>query len=181
MRAWNGWYHVSGSTYGTWIPGEPRGWRTRWHREHVEGDHRNPPPPGKYEQRHRSARRRTKEPPVYLDHGQRKVAVEAIVEKLTEIGIEVLVASTDSMHYHVLGRFTDDEVRGPTGRAKKHASFALRAWGLPGTVWAKKCHALPIADRSHQVNVFHYIRDHVNEGAWVWTFREGLIPPKAHG
>jgi len=181
MRAWNGWYHVSGSTYGTWIPGEPRGWRTRWHREHVEGDHRNPPPPGKYEQRHRSARRRTKEPPVYLDHGQRKVAVEAIVEKLTEIGIEVLVASTDSMHYHVLGRFTDDEVRGPTGRAKKHASFALRAWGLPGTVSAKKCHALPIADRSHQVNVFHYIRDHVNEGVWVWTFREGLIPPKAHG
>ena len=27
MPAWNGWYHVTGNTYGTWLPGDPRGWR----------------------------------------------------------------------------------------------------------------------------------------------------------
>ncbi len=176
MRAWNGWYHVSGSTCGTWLPGDARGWRARWHREHVDGDHRNPPPPGTYEDRHERARRLAKSPPIYLDRHQRKVAVEAIVEQLAEIEIEVLVVSVDSMHYHILARFEDHQVRGPVGRAKKNASFALREGGLAGTVWAKKCHALPIADRSHQVNAYNYIRDHITKGACVWTFRDGTLP-----
>ena len=45
MTAWNNWYHVNGNTYGTWLPGDPRGWRERGHKKHVAGDYKNPPPP----------------------------------------------------------------------------------------------------------------------------------------
>ena len=34
--AWNGWYHVTGGTYGTWLRGDGRGWRDRKHRTHVD-------------------------------------------------------------------------------------------------------------------------------------------------
>src|SRR4051812_22286516 len=50
MEAWNDWLHVSGSTYGTWLRGDPRGWRSRRHREHCEGDYKNPPPKGEFDE-----------------------------------------------------------------------------------------------------------------------------------
>src|SRR3954468_9029001 len=53
---WNNWYHCMGNTYGTWLPGDPRGFRTRLHREHVEGDYRNPPKED-YRQRAGASRR----------------------------------------------------------------------------------------------------------------------------
>ena len=42
------WYHVVLSTYGSWLYGDKRGFRTRHHREHVDGDYKNPPSLGKY-------------------------------------------------------------------------------------------------------------------------------------
>ena len=44
-NAWNNWYHCVGSTYGSWLRGDPRGFSTFRHREHVEGDYRSPPIP----------------------------------------------------------------------------------------------------------------------------------------
>jgi hypothetical protein len=35
--AWNDWYHVVSHVYGSWLRGDPRGWRAVDHREHVEG------------------------------------------------------------------------------------------------------------------------------------------------
>lgn len=43
---WNDWCHCMGHTYGTWLPGDPCSFRTRHHRQHIEGDYRNPPPKG---------------------------------------------------------------------------------------------------------------------------------------
>ena len=80
----------------------------------------------------------------------------------------------NACHFHLLAKFGDDDVRGPVGRAKKHASFLLSQMGLPGTVWAKRCRVTPIRDRAHQVNVFHYVEDHMEEGGWIWTYRTGL-------
>jgi len=34
---WNDWYHVVSHVYGSWLRGDPRGWRSVNHREHVEG------------------------------------------------------------------------------------------------------------------------------------------------
>jgi hypothetical protein len=42
------WYHSITSTYGAWLYGDERGFRTRHHREHVDGDYKSPPPRGLY-------------------------------------------------------------------------------------------------------------------------------------
>ena len=172
MGAWNGWYHVTGNTYGTWLRGDPRGWRSRRGREHVDGDYKNPPPAGTYETLHAQSRSSLKRAPVYLSAVQRRAAGEALVEMLLQLDIEVLAVSLDASHYHVLARFPDDVVRRRLGRAKKHASHALSELGLPGHVWARKCRALPVSDRSHQINVLRYIEAHKKKDAWVWSFRD---------
>ena len=63
---WNHWYHCTASTYGTWLRGDPRGWRARHHREHVEGDYRNPPPPGTYAPMLAQSKKLMKRPAVHL-------------------------------------------------------------------------------------------------------------------
>lgn len=177
MDAWNGWYHVNSNTYGTWLRGDRRGWRARHHREHVDGDYRCPPPGGAHEWVYRQSRRLMKSDPVRLSAAHRRIAAAAIAEKLLEVGMEVLAVSVGAVHYHLLGRFRDGDVRGPVGRAKKHAWHELVKAGFVGKAWAKRCRALPVADRAHQVNAFNYIVAHAGKGAWVWTFREGLVPP----
>lgn len=39
VEPWNSWYHVTIHVYGSWLRGDPRGWRSRHHREHADGDY----------------------------------------------------------------------------------------------------------------------------------------------
>jgi len=174
MAAWNDWYHVNGNTYGTWLPGDPRGWREKRHKKHVDGDYKNPPPKGSGDALHRHARDLLKQPPVYLDQAQREAAGRALVQWFVEHHVEILALSLDAIHYHLLARFRDRQVRPRVGRAKKHAYHELHDRGFPGKLWQHGCNVVPITDRQHQLNVFTYIRRHQQQGAWLWTFREGL-------
>jgi len=174
MPAWNGWYHVTSNTYGTWLPGDPRGWRERKHKKHVGGDYKRPPPKGSGDAIHRCSRELMKQHSVHLDAMQRQTAGRALVEMLLRQEIELLALSVDAIHFHLLGRFQDTEVRPKVGGAKKHAYFSLREQGLRGTLWGDGSDVVPITDRQHQVNVFHYIGRHEKSGAWVWIFRQGV-------
>jgi hypothetical protein len=178
------------STFGTWLPGDARGFRTRQCREHVEGDYRNPPPPGRYEKRHLAARSRLSRPPVVLTPALRARVLAEIVASLREHEVEVLAACVSSMHMHVLARFprkptfnerglrrrtsaTDDPARHFIGIAKQWSSKQLiRAGLVAGPIWAKRGKIVAIADRAHQINVFRYILNHASEGAAVWSFRD---------
>jgi hypothetical protein len=104
---------------------------------------------------------------------QRETVGRALIEMLVRQSIDVLVVSLDSVHLHLLARFRDRRVRPRVGRAKKHGYFRLREQGFMGKLWERGCHVVPIRDRKHQVNVFHYICRHASDGAWVWTFRDG--------
>jgi hypothetical protein len=170
---WNDWYHVVSHVYGSWLRGDPSGWRSKNYREHVEGDYRNPPAKGKYEIIFERSRGLMKRDPVSVQTGLRGFVVEAVVEKLQRDEIEVLVASVDAKHLHVLGRFRDHEPRNWLGIAKKHASHLLRQEGLrteQGGLWAKRSRAQPVRDRAHQLSVFGYILRHGEKGAAVWRF-----------
>lgn len=59
-----------GHTYGTWLPWDGRGFRTRHHREHVDGDYRSPPPVGMYNGLRRHSKSSMKREPVHLDVAQ---------------------------------------------------------------------------------------------------------------
>lgn len=182
MQPWRGWYHVNGNTYGTWLRGDVRGWRARKHREHCEGDYKTPPPPGTYRELHQLSQARMKHNPVLLDAETMTIAGQALVERLLWQQIKVISVALDKRHYHILAKFPDTNVRWPVGLAKKHAHYALLNRGRQGPLWAKRNRILPVRNREHQVNVYHYIQNHRKRGAWVWNHRQGLYwRPGAHG
>ena len=171
--AWNNWYHVHQHTYGTWLPGDPRGFRTREHREHVDGDYKNPPPRGKYDERHEKSKSLMSRPPVRVVKDIRQFVVDAVADKLCRDGIQVLVVCLDGIHLHLLGKFADHLVRHWVGRAKKHSSHLVRQAGLrteKGGLWSELCSVKPIKDREHQCRVFNYILEHQDRGAAIWRF-----------
>lgn len=179
MSAWNNWYHCTGSTYGTWLRGDPRGWRSRGHREHVDGDYKTPPPSGVYDQVFEQSKHLMKRSRVILNPTQRGIACLAMGDSLLQDNVELIDLCVGARHWHVLARFhplgsilTKDRIaRVLMGRAKARSSRALSKEGLvaAGGVWAARCRVLPIRDRAHQLNVVRYIRDHARKGAAVWS------------
>ena len=165
MSAWNGWYHVNGNTYGTWLPGDKRRWRSRHHKVHVNGDYKDPPPPGAHDDLRRHAQDAMTQAPVFLNVRQREIVGQALVEMLLKQEVEVLALSVDAVHFHLLGRVGDPPARAVLGRAKKHATFTLQRGGHRGRVWGKRARVLPIKNRAHQVNVFRHILSHAESGA----------------
>jgi hypothetical protein len=163
------WYHTVMTTYGAWLPGDPRGFRTRHHREHVEGDYKNPPPPGQYSARHAHSRQLLTQPPVVLAVPLREVVGLAIVERLQGLGALVLCASVSGQHIHTLTKIPFRQGRLWHGLAKRHVWFTLRDRSWQGKVWGKRGKVVLINDRQHQLNAYRYILRHVEQGAWVWS------------
>lgn len=116
---------------------------------------------------------------VTLDWTLRVFVLHAVIAKLLADGVEVLGASLDNRHLHLLARFPKAPPRYALGYAKKYATQRLKAHGLAvgldlqlgQGIWAKRSHPEPISDRAHQVSAFGYIRKHANKGAVVWHYR----------
>jgi hypothetical protein len=201
---WNNWYHAMMGTFGSWLPGDPRGWRERHHRRHVDGDYRHPPPPGVGDHLHDRSDDLMRRPPVTLPPEQRVVVCRALAQRMIELGAEVVELSVSAKHVHALVRFRpltppqnpgiampglcpenslqdgrDPLPRHMLGLAKKHASHVLRQMNLrtdPGGIWAVRSKLEPVKDREHQLNVVSYIRRHESQGAVLWS---RLRPPRS--
>jgi len=120
------WFHVVLTTYGAWLPGDVRGFRTRRHREPVEGDYKRRPPSGLYRNLRLAAKQALKHGPVSLTYGSRRVVANAMVEKLEQRGVFVLCIAVATQHVHLLLKMPPARVRDWVGHAKRHATFALR-------------------------------------------------------
>lgn len=174
------WFHVTVGTYGNWLYGDARGFRTRHHREHVEGDYKSPPPPERYAERRRRSRESLKAPPVTLAPSWRPIVGRALVERFQGLGGFVLCAAMSGRHGHLLVKLPGAVGREWAGQAKRHAWFVARDAGWTGKLWGIRSRALPVKDRPHQVNAYHYILAHEEEGAWVWKWTKpspGVAPP----
>lgn len=188
-NAWNNWYHCVGTTYGTWLRGDPRGFRTFRHRCHVEGDYRNPPPPGVWAPIFEFSRKRLRWPPVILSPEARDVLCRALVDRLKELDVEIIAFAVARNHFHALARFpaldaetirrfersilTDGRDPAPRhwlGMARREGTAQLKAALLnpPSPVWAVRPKCEPVEDRPHQVNTAQYIRGHRKIGAAVY-------------
>ena len=179
---WNNWFHCTGSTYGTWLPGDPRGWRSRKHRRHVEGDYKDPPPPGTYDELLAQSTRALKRKPVFITPPGRAVACREMARTLLQHHVELVDLSVGAIHWHLLARFTPLEdhadaeslkrtARRLIGLAKKNSSRLLTDSLLVprGGAWAVRGGIHPVHDRGHQLRVVSYIREHANDGAVVWS------------
>ncbi len=195
-NAWNNWYHCVGSTYGTWLRGDPRGFRTFRHREHVDGDYKNPPPAGVWEPVFEAVTKKLKYPPVRLSAEQCKLICTVMIDRLHGCDVEVIALGIMRDHFHGLMRFPSldeqtreqwkgaliEDVRDPAprhflGLARRHASHELRAANLKpkSQVWADRPTCKPIRDRKHQLNTTNYIVEHLEEGAAVWCVSWGEV------
>jgi hypothetical protein len=152
--------------------GDSRGFRTRHHREHVEGDYKNPPPPGMYADKEARSRASLKQEPVAWTPEWRKIVGGALVARLQHLGAFVLCAAVSRQHVHILAKVPRRQARLWSGLAKKHAWFIARDHGWVGKMWGKRGKQAPVRDRRHQVNVYRYILDHKKEGAWVWCWKK---------
>jgi REP element-mobilizing transposase RayT len=161
------------TTYGAWLPGDPRGFRTRHHRDHVDGDYKSPPPVGVYESFALKNAEELKHEPVSLNSVQRETVGKALKERLDELDASVIAVSVSSQHIHILVKLPPTLVRTQVGDAKKHAWFTLRDTGWTTKLWGKRGKYLRIRDRKHQLNVYYYILRHAEQGAWVWHYVRG--------
>jgi hypothetical protein len=160
-----------GNTYGTWLPGDARGFRTPQHRQHVNGDYKNPPPDGTYAGLHANARASLTRDPVHLSVPLRALALDEFLISFRKWHVEVAALSVGKVHFHILGRFVDNNPRRFVGLAKKESSAYLKQSGHapPGGLWAQKCECVPIAETGHFWKTFGYILDHVKQGSAVWS------------
>ena len=158
---------MTGSTYGTWLPGDPRGFRTRHHREHVEGDYRNPPPEGTYEEKHARSKELMTRDAVVLSPEARELACATFAEVFAFKGAAFGAIAVGAQHYHILVQSTSP--RDLVGVAKKRSARALSDARLVarGGVWAVRSRSLPINDESHWTNARAYILKHERDGASV--------------
>src|SRR4051812_18237278 len=176
MPPWFDWYHCTVHTYGTWLRGDPRGWRSRHHREHVDGDYKHPPPKGKYEALYEYSKSLMTRDPVRIERDLRHFVLDKIVERLVQNELETAIASLDSTHLHVLVRCPNHDPRIQIGIAKQYATAQTKAHGLAvglnlhlgQGLWAKRSHPNPITSSFHHAKTLNYIRDHAQRGAVVW-------------
>ena len=183
QMTWQNFYHCTGSTYGTWVRGDPRGWRSRHHREHVDGDYTHRPPKGKFDEVYRLSQRLMKRERVILTPQQRKFACLVMGEALLYRQVDLIDLCVGAKHWHILARFIlpsewkvqyrerDRSPRHLVGLAKKRSAREMSRAGLiaEGGVWAVRCRPLPIRDMEHFVNTAKYIVDHRKQGAEVWS------------
>jgi hypothetical protein len=180
MSPWNDWYHIMTHTYGTWLPGDPKGFRTRHHCEHIEGDYKNPPPAGRDAMRWEKAKQLMKREPVQLTPAQQARAVVEIVRSFQKRSIELKTLSIDTIHMHALARLADHNPRHHMGVAKRECAHYMKVDGLApvGGIWGVRCECVPIADARHFENVDGYVLDHELQGAVIWPARAHSIAVK---
>ncbi len=171
------WRHVVLGTLNSWLPGDPRGWRSRGHRKHSSGDYKRRPPEGEHDDIHRNSKRISGKP-IVIPRPCRPVIGTKFIDKLAQYEQQLLCVSVGGMHVHLLVELPADlrETKRIIGQCKSAASHAVRD-RLPGRVWGRDGGFDRVNDRAHQRNVYGYILKHAAEGAWVWSFREGVITP----
>ncbi len=168
------WRHVTINTHSSWLPGDPRGFRSHGHTTHSSGDYKKPPPVGEHVRLHQHARQ-ISAPVVTVDHTLRRRVAESLRDKFIALDRNVLSVAVGGQHAHVVVLLWENPRASKlaVGQAKQRASHAVRH-ELPGQVWADGAQLKPIVAPSHLREAVKYDRDHANEGAYVWLSDEAM-------
>jgi hypothetical protein len=131
------WGHINFHTLNSWLPGSPKGFRTRDHKIHSSGDYKRPPPVGEHEGLYRYSKEISGEP-IVIPPVLRETIGKKILEKLDRYSYRVLSVSVGAKHVHVLTELPDDRgrVKAVIGECKAVSSHAVREV-LPGSKWRR--------------------------------------------
>jgi len=179
MRAWQHWYHITIGTYGTWLPGDPRGWREKDHRLHVEGDYKKPPVRTDFATaKHANAKQLMKHAPYIIKTEDKAAIGDLVLKSLTHQQIPVSTVAVSTINIHLLVQCKRDNPKPVAGNVKRQITFAMASVIDPTTsarqpMFEIECGAKPIRDLAHGKRAHRYILDHAKkENAWVWSHRQ---------
>ena len=162
------WHHVVITTYGQWLPGDPRGFRTRGHREHVDGDYKRPPKED-YSARHQRSKAALKSDPVCFDRSERERVSDILLCTLDHYELEAAAIGVAATHAHLLAKLPSGNAEQVIAQLKREVTTALRREGRL-RIWGRRFRATWINDCSHWTNTLRYIRRHGRDGACVWLW-----------
>jgi galactokinase len=145
LRAWNNWYHIMFSTYGQWLPGDERGWRTRHHRDHIEGDYNRRVYSRRADGLYGASRLSMSHPPVVLLPDERRTIGFLALESLAIQDIEVLALGVSIAHVHMLARCAG------VGLQTGGTSFSVLNGSVDGAALTQGRYALGVAG-----SAFHF-------------------------
>ena len=173
------WWLITWTTYGTWLPGDPRGFQT-W-----RGETYIPPPsryakpgertyqPEEYKIDHEIAKRSMVEDPVHLTIAERRIAVDAVVSEVAKMPIIPAVLAIGSEHSHLLAKFRALKIRPAVGALKAAATRELHENGMTSEhIWTQGCHMNSKGSPQEFRGAFEYVRRHEKEGAVVYIWRD---------
>lgn len=162
------WVHAIVTLRGWWLPGDPRGFRSRDHRIHSSGDYRNPPPKGEHTGLYALNRARSTKAPE-LTPAERESVAEVFIERLTPAPWSLLALACGAGHLHALFRAPGTDAARILGQCKRIASYRLER--NAGRLWGRGAGIDRIASADHWRAVERYILAHRREGAVVWSAR----------
>jgi REP element-mobilizing transposase RayT len=170
------WFHVMWHTYGTWLPGDPRGFRDRDHRIHSSGDYKNPPPQGEHEGLHRYAKRVSKSEVVLNTPSLRREVAESLVGVIHGMQCRLLALTVCRVHVHLVVELpeVEDAFRQTLTDIKMESSKRVK--GKPASrLWARLWKVVPIDDEAHRQDELIYVRDKQGKSTCTWTFHDGWL------
>jgi hypothetical protein len=175
------WWLISWTTYGSWLPGDPRGYCT-WRGEQYV------PPPKRYAKAgeptyqasaHATVHTRAKtisDEAVYLTREEIEIALSAMMAEIAQIPIVPAIMSVGDWHVHWQCYFGPLEIRPVVSRVKAAATRELNTHGFQGKKpWTKGCNMRSKATRQACQNAYRYVGNHREQGCLIY---EWSIDPK---
>src|SRR2546423_1482513 len=100
---WRDWYHCTMASYGQWLRGDPRGWRERNHRHHVEGDYKHPPQNSNFnDAAFDRSKKLLKHQPMFFTPAQRRDVGLLALQSLSIQAIRVIALAAGAKHLHTV-------------------------------------------------------------------------------
>jgi hypothetical protein len=155
-------YHITKTTYGTWLPGDARGsWVKDWSPKKGYGTlHRfSEADPWRQEM----AEREMNHDPVVLSEAMIACVIEAITECVAKShgGLRIMAATIEPTHLHLLLPDTGRKIETTAKWIADQTTKAIhRRTSHLGPVWTSKSWCEHIADESHWEELLRYIDDH---------------------
>ncbi len=163
---WENWHHCMVHTYGTWLPGDDRGWHERNHHEHVNGDYKHPPKPTNFSHgRLNHSKDIMRHDPFLIPPLDRERFGSWLLDSFRHQVVPIACLAVTETNFHSLLQYDGDNCKIMLGRVKAHVMIQwgnreVDRGGERRPIWAGGSLPKPIHNKQHGVKVFQYILDH---------------------
>jgi REP element-mobilizing transposase RayT len=141
-------YHITFTTYGTWLQGDKRRWVK-------DGKTYNP-----NRELYERNKKRVEDKKIVLNKRERDIVSETILRKAEEISEKILAILVWSSHVHIVIKYSGRPVEELVRIFKNSAAAALRGNEFKGRVWTRGFDKRFCFDEKSLRNRIEYVKGH---------------------